>query len=205
MITKDFDKIGCREDYSRYTKYFICPICNKLTSIDGYFVNYFKVPKENTKIKVLNPEIQCYCDDCKEYMYECDKLLTDSVIKFNKSGFRTEFCCEGHYENGLAGEYSIPYLKFSDSMDEHNWYIITNTLYSAILYNKWKEYFQINHIERFIDILETKHPIDIMNNDRQIHLNWILADTDMTRQEFEQFKFYFCTVINQVAFILYEG
>ena len=47
---------------------------------------------------------------------------------------------------------------------------------------------------------EDKHPIFVMNNDHQICLNWkMVYDKDVTEQEFEQFKFYFCTVINQVA------
>lgn len=205
MHIKEFDKIGCQENCSKYTKCFICPNCNKLTSFEGYYENYFRMPKDNVKIKVLYPQFHCYCDDCKEYMFECDLYMADSIVKFNKSGYATAFCCEGHYDCGFEEEYSSPYIKFSDDMDEHSWYTITNALQSALLYNKWKEYFHINHIEKFIDILQDEHPISIMNSDRQIHLNWKLCSIYMAEHEFKQIKFYFCTVINQVAFALYKG
>lgn len=196
-----------RKDHGKYSKYFICPECFKITVVKGYLENYidnYKSFEENENIKVtfLGPNIKCNCDDCDGFMFECDEHMVDSVVKFNKSGFLTTFCCEGHYKKYETESISVPYIEFAD-IDDHNWQIIIDTLYLSILYDKWKEYFQINHLERIMMNLENKHPISIMNNDRQIHLNWeIFSKFDITEQEFEQLKFYFCTVINQVAYIL---
>ena len=213
---KNKNEIATKIDKGKYIKYFICPECFKVTPVEGTFENhidyYSNFEEKNVRVKLLNPDIQCYCDDCDDFMFECDDFMVDSVVKFNKAGYPTKFCCQGHHGDERTSDigclYSIPYIRFVDS-GEYDWKVICDTLNQAILYTKWKEYFQINHMEKFLNNIEmnfpSEHPILVSNKDREIRLNSKIFDNlDVTVQEFDKVRFYFCTVINQVAYILSE-
>lgn len=206
------------KDVIPYSKYFICPKCFKYTRVWGQgqfdcstatYTDLDEIGK-NVKVKILNPNIQCYCDDCNEFMFECDRYMVNSIIKFNRSGFPTEFCCQGHHEDecesDIGGLCSIPYIRFVDTC-ESDWTVICNTLKLASLYYDWRVYFHMNHLEKFKSNLEKisldEHPILVNNKDREIYLNSKIFDNlDISVQEFNQIRLYFCTVINQVAYIL---
>lgn len=216
FLTNEQKGIKIRRDTGKYSRYFICPECFEVTTIKGTFENYIDYSnfkeRKNIKVKLLNPDFQCYCDDCDSFMFDCDEHLVDTIVKFNKAGFTTEFCCQGHHGDERASDigclYSTSYIRFAN-IPKHDWETICNTLHQAILYVNWKEYFQINHMEKFMNNLERvspgDHPIEISDDFQEIYLNSQIFDNlDVTMQEFDQIRFYFCTVMNQVACILFD-
>jgi hypothetical protein len=71
---------------------------------------------ENTMAKLMGLNFSLYCDDCGEFMFECDNKIADDIILINKKGYQTLYCCEGHYEDDKNGTVfpselvSVPYL-----------------------------------------------------------------------------------------------
>ena len=90
-------------------KKFFCSNC--LNTYEGE-VDYnisFQIKDERIKPNYC-VEFVCSCE-CGNTMYEIDNGIFELIVRLNKLGFYTEYCCEGHWNEGNFT--SFPYIKFT--------------------------------------------------------------------------------------------
>lgn len=92
---------------------FVCLNCNKI--IQEYSWDY--ITKHNDRR---------YCCDCNNEIFKVDDLFTDIIIKLNNKGYKTVFCCSGHYYDNNS------YITFEDDYNfislPPNYYYDSDTL-----------------------------------------------------------------------------
>jgi len=82
--------------------------------------------KKNSSTEILTKYPRC-CSKCKcTELIEIDDLMYGIIHLLNTNGFKTYFCCEGHFRDYEDGDSHLGYLymRFDDDISD----IITNTL-----------------------------------------------------------------------------
>ena len=75
---------------------YVCPHCLKTRKFDCYIEDIVGDDKNG---KFYKPEYNAWCEDCEEWMFDCDPDMVDIVIALNKKGYKTEFSCAGHHKD----------------------------------------------------------------------------------------------------------
>ncbi len=70
------------------SSYLFCPIC-----FNVYFANQIAPMWENGKPHMYCPSATCVAD---RELATIDELMLKPIVKLNKKGYRTLYCCSGH-------------------------------------------------------------------------------------------------------------
>jgi len=57
----------------------------------------------------------CKVKNCYGDVVEIDELLIPTIIELNKKGYKTKYCCSGHYDTRPYNSYSS-YIYFQDNI-----------------------------------------------------------------------------------------
>jgi len=96
--------------------HFFCRNCfNKYNAITEY---EFNDNSEDDKLHTSHFVTFSYDCACGHVAEEIDQQMLDFVNKFNKMGFYTDQCCEGHSRNDGSME-SGTYIKFLSTQEEY--------------------------------------------------------------------------------------
>lgn len=66
------------------------------------------------------------CPECGNYIIPIDKEISEIIMKFNKLGYKTTYCCAGHVDELYNDFISKPYIAFK--YDIHKFKKIRNIL-----------------------------------------------------------------------------
>lgn len=132
--SKEFAKFNKRDEKPLQYKHrykgklgLMCPECFKIYTI-----------KINTKEKInysgkdniiRNKSFSGYCEKCGNFVcfYEIDGNISKAIEFFNKKGFFTDYCCEGHEGKYTCETYisfkSIDYFNYINEYLPDSWYI----------------------------------------------------------------------------------
>lgn len=93
---------------------FMCPTCFETSTIDSASLTVSLETDANMKANIvaLTPctmvsHITVQCNNCSDYMVQIDADIVDTIVAFNKKGYRTRYSCSGH-PNGSV----FPYITF---------------------------------------------------------------------------------------------
>ena len=112
---------------------YICPECNSkaltIKFTDTTDVSYIKRIKSYVNFmltwKILvypmsphfyNSPGKCPCCGKKVEFYSVDYDIADIIIKLNKLGIKTKYCCSGHFKNAIT---YYPYVAFADDYSKY--------------------------------------------------------------------------------------
>ena len=132
---KNKNKHGCEENVpyccpdsgKRYSEVFThgehieknityyCPECGK------DYCESIKIDFKTTDNKIKFSSHTWYKCECRADAYEIDSDLISVIVKLNKLGFKTTFCCEGHDFEEAAYIAFDPSVNFSDIELPHMW------------------------------------------------------------------------------------
>ena len=68
------------------------------STYNGFMVNHVK------------PDFEIYCENCDNFMFQCDEEFVSRIIALNKLGVTTRFCCEGHMSEARSIKNNHKYL-----------------------------------------------------------------------------------------------
>lgn len=126
----------------QFIESFICPECFKEISINGNISFDLLQEDDNVSFDLTDGLITPYCHECRKLLFKCDYKIRNIIIRLNKAGLKTDFCCEGHFvcdknsiglhyakEENSEAEYDInnAYIAFDDQYEKLKRVMESNT------------------------------------------------------------------------------
>ena len=117
----------------------VCPKCFRTATIETALEYSVSDNHEEFETRINRVDFNVYCPQCNEWMFDCDVSLVERIIKLNKLGFETIYCCEGHYKVHPEILFNTPYVTFIipskyDFLNEFIESIVENDKYKDIVF-----------------------------------------------------------------------
>lgn len=161
----DLIKYGRKKNYyiSKESKIgLMCPKCFKtaVINVDGQFNISIDNESDQEKANEIFPyyfdfHVYKQCNACLDDMVEIDANILEPIAEFNKLGWKTKFCCGGHYNNRDS------YIMFIMRKNTNEVYFISNL--NNIINN-----LNIEEMKLYSCLIEMHNDVDFPNESRVV-------------------------------------
>ena len=96
----EFNDILSMNNFNIEDSFYICPNCHKVArfKINGIDTISIDSDLDNLQIGKYNLSIEVLCNNCDQFMFQCDKKLVSIIKLLLGIGIETHYCCEGHIQ-----------------------------------------------------------------------------------------------------------